>query len=323
MVRVEQAVQVGNRLEGVVEAAVEQVDEIADEPTTEREGRARRTPPIEAVGATHPGRVRQRNEDAFDIVLDQGLAMVADGLGGHPAGDIASRMAVQEVAEHMRELDPDPTQPNLNDADALPHASIALLRRSVQQANAAIHAAGHRYPVVSGMGTTFAALLIVRAHAIIVHVGDSRVYRLRDGELSALTEDDSMAAEYLRALGDHADPEVVRQHEGTLTRCLGAFADVQVTVRTERRLAGDLFLLCSDGLWTTIPHAILRRILVETPDLSQAVERLVAEANAAGGPDNITAVLVRPLQGDGAGPSSGPASTANPASISTSPPRPG
>ena len=89
--------------------------EIADEPTTEREGRGGSRPgaPIEAVGLTNQGRVRQRNEDAFDIVADIGLAMVADGLGGHPAGDIASRMAVQEVADRMRDLDPDPTQPNL------------------------------------------------------------------------------------------------------------------------------------------------------------------------------------------------------------------
>ncbi len=278
---------------------MEHGQDITDEPTTEREGRAGRKPPIEAAGATHVGRVRQRNEDAFEIVAELGLAMVADGLGGHPAGDIASRMAVQEVAEHMRDLDPDPTQPNLNDAEALPRAAIDLFRMAVQQANAAIHSAGHRYPVVSGMGTTFAAILVVRAHAIIAHVGDSRVYRLRDGELTALTEDDSMAAEYVRALGASADPEVVRQHEGTLTRCLGAFADVPVTVRTERRLPGDLYLICSDGLWTTIPHAILRRILVETPELGELADRLIAEANAAGGPDNITAVLVRPQGSDG------------------------
>ncbi len=293
--------------------------EIADEPTTEREGRGGSRPgaPIEAVGLTNQGRVRQRNEDAFDIVADIGLAMVADGLGGHPAGDIASRMAVQEVADRMRDLDPDPTQPNLNDIDALPRAAIELFRRSVQQANAAIHAAGHRYPVVSGMGTTFVALLIVGAHAIIVHVGDSRVYRLRDGELTALTEDDSMAAEYMRALGESADPEVARQHESTLTRCLGAFADVQLTVRTEVRRPGDLYLLCSDGLWTTVPHPILRRILADTPDLLQAAERLVAEANAAGGPDNITVVLVRPLRGDTATSTTPP--SAEPAPFSSSP----
>lgn len=298
---------------------MDQVDQIADEPTTEREGRSgggagsasagdtsenpavgrpRPKGPIEAYGLSHPGRVRQRNEDAFEIVTDLGLAMVADGLGGHPAGDIASRMAVQEIAEMMRDLDPDPTQPNLNDADALPRAAIDLFRMAVHQANAAIHSAGIRYPVVAGMGTTIAAVLVVRGYAIIAHVGDSRVYRLRDGQLTALTEDDSIAAEYVRLHGENADPEVVRQHEGTLTRCLGAFVDVQVTMRTDRRVPGDVYLLCSDGLWTTVPPAIVRRILVEADDLREATTLLIDEANAAGGPDNITVVLVRPTQWD-------------------------
>lgn len=280
---------------------MEQLHEITDEPTTEREGKAssRGSAAIEAAGLTHPGRVRARNEDAFDVVIELGLAMVADGLGGHPAGDIASRMAVQEFAERMRDLDPDPTQPDLNDLDAVPRAAMDLVRFSVQQANSAIHSAGQRFPVVSGMGTTFAALLVMRSFAIIAHVGDSRVYRLRDGVLTAMTEDDSMAAEYARSFGPAADPEFIRQHEGTLTRCLGAFPEVQVTLRAERRQPGDVWLLCTDGLWTTVEHEKLGRILFETPDPLEAVQRLIEEANLAGGPDNITAVVVRAAGSDG------------------------
>lgn len=294
---------VGTIRVGAAEEFVEQLHEITDEPTTEREGRLGSKPPsgpIDAAGLSHPGRVRARNEDAFEIVSELGLAMVADGLGGHPAGDIASRMAVQEVADRMRDLDPDPTQPDLNDVEAVPRAAMDLVRFAVQQANSAIHSAGHRFPVVSGMGTTFAAVLIMRAFAIVAHVGDSRVYRLREGELRALTEDDSMAAEYMRTLGAAADPEIVRQHEGTLTRCLGAFPEVQVTMRAERRMPGDVYLLCTDGLWTTVPHEQMARILFESPDPVLAVQRLVDDANAAGGPDNITAVVVRPLGGEGA-----------------------
>ena len=270
--------------------------EINDEPTTEREGKAgsaRPPPPVAAAGYSDAGRVRVRNEDAFEMVDELGLAIVADGLGGHPAGDIASRMAVQEVADRMRDLDPDPTLPDLNDAEAVPRAAMDLLRFAVQQANSAIHAAGQRYPVVNGMGTTIAAVLLVRSFAIVAHVGDSRVYRLRDGDLAPLTEDDSMAAEYVRSLGAKADPEVLRLHEGTLTRCLGAFPEVTVTVRAERRTPGDVYLLCTDGLWTTIPHDRLGRILFETTDPALCVRRLIDEANAAGGPDNITAVVVR------------------------------
>lgn len=282
---------------------MEQSHEITDEPTTEREGKLGSRSPsgaIDAAGITHPGRVRARNEDAFEIVAELGLAMVADGLGGHPAGDIASRMAVQEVGDRMRDLDPDPTQPDLTDAEAVPRAAMDLLRFAVQQANTAIHSAGHKFPVVSGMGTTFAAVLVMRAFAIIAHVGDSRIYRLRDGELVALTEDDSMAAEYLRSFGAAADPEVIRQHEGTLTRCLGAFSEVHVTMRAERRQPGDVYLLCTDGLWTTVPHERMARILFEIPDPVHAVHALVDEANAAGGPDNITAIVVRPAGAEGA-----------------------
>jgi serine/threonine protein phosphatase PrpC len=274
-------------------------EQIAEEPTTEREGkaawRAGSVSAVEAAGATHPGRQRAKNEDAFEILADVGLAVVADGLGGHPAGDIASRMAVQEVAEQLRDLDPDPTLPDVNDADALPRATIDMLRAAVKQANRAIHLAGDRFPVCHGMATTIAAVLIARGFAIFAHVGDSRIYRLRDGRLVQLTEDDSMAAEYSRAFGPEADPQILRMQESTLTRCLGIWPDVHVTVRAERRAPGDTYLLCTDGLWTVVPHDTITRIVAETADLAEAAEALIDAANAAGGPDNITAVLLRPI----------------------------
>lgn len=276
--------------------------EIADEPTTERETktgwRAKPSLAIEAAGVTHPGRHRAKNEDAFEILADVGLAMVADGLGGHPAGDIASRMAVQEVAEHVRDLDPDPTLPDINDPEALPRSTIDLVRLAVMQANRAIHTAGDTFPVCRGMATTFASVLVVRGFVILAHVGDSRIYRLRGSRLVQLTEDDSMAAEYSRTLGPDADPEVVRAHEGTLTRCLGAWPEVQVSVRADRRAPGDKYLLCSDGLWTVVPHTTIARVLTDTADLNQAAQILIDLANEAGGPDNITAVVVRPTLGE-------------------------
>jgi PPM family protein phosphatase len=277
--------------------AVEAVDDIGEEPTTDRDIRvayhARPNTPIEAAGATHPGRWRTRNEDAFEILSDIGLSMVSDGLGGHPAGDIASHMAVQEVAEYLRDLDLDPTKPDVN--DALPRATMDLLALAVQHANREIHFAGRRFPVCAGMGSTFAALLVVRGFAILAHVGDSRIYRLRGGRLEQLTEDHSRAAEYVRALGEKADPIVARSQEGALTRCLGAWPRVEVTVAAVPRVPGDLFLICSDGLWGVVPEETITQILREESDVGEAAERLIDEANAAGGPDNITALVVRPF----------------------------
>lgn len=275
-------------------------EDLGDEPTTVRETSAvwhvGALTPIEAAGATHAGRLRARNEDAFGIEEDLGLTMVADGLGGHPAGDIASQMAVQEVAEYMRDLDTEPTLPDVGQP-APPRFTVAALGQAVRHANRAIHFAGRNIPACGGMGTTFAGLLIVRGFAFFAHVGDSRIYRARAGELVRLTDDHSMAAEYLRVHGAGADPMILKQHESTLTRCLGAWPDVQVTLQGEPCAPGDVYLLCSDGLWGTLEHEALERLVVGATDLAEAAERLVEEANAAGGPDNITALLVRPLGG--------------------------
>jgi PPM family protein phosphatase len=277
---------------------VESADDSSEEVTTQREVRRDLRggkPLIEAVGATHPGRLRARNEDAFEIVAPHGLAMIADGLGGHQAGDIAARMAVQEVGEYVREIDLDPTTPDPNDPGSAPRATMEYFRLAIEHANREIHFAGQRYPVCAGMGATLAALLLVRGFAVWAHVGDSRVYLLREGALQRLTEDHTRAAEYRRAQGARADPVVTRRHESTLTRCLGARPEVVVDLACARRVPGDLFLLCSDGLWSVVPETTITRILRETADLGEAAEQLVAEANAAGGPDNITAVVVRPL----------------------------
>jgi serine/threonine protein phosphatase PrpC len=277
---------------------LESAEDSSDAPTTQREQRrdiGAGTPLIEAVGVTHPGRLRARNEDAFEIVTTHGVALIADGLGGHPAGDIAARMAVQEVGEYVRELDLDPTHPNPNDPGSAPRASMDFLGRAVEHANREIHFAGHRYPVCAGMGATVAALLLVRGFAICAHVGDSRIYRLRGGELSRLTEDHTRAAEYRRSQGPNANPAITRKHENTLTRCLGARPAVQVDLSSSQAAPGDLYLLCSDGLWSVVPEPTILRVLRETSDLGEAAERLVAEANAAGGPDNITVIVVRSL----------------------------
>ena len=254
--------------------------------------------PREAAGATHPGRVRARNEDAFGIEEDLGLSMVADGLGGHAAGDVAARMAIQEILRYLREADTDPTPKETEDDDTAPRLTIGFLAEAVKQANKTIHLASRNLPECAGMATTIAAVLLLRGFAFLVHVGDTRIYRLRAGKLVRLTADHSMAEEYLRARGSKADPELVRRTAGTLTRCLATRADVRVAAQLDRCAPGDVYLLCTDGLWGPVDDEAIARAITEARDLKSAAERLVELANEAGGSDNITAVLVRPLLAD-------------------------
>jgi protein phosphatase len=250
--------------------------------------------PIDAAGATHPGRLRERNEDRFGIMLDLGLCVVADGLGGHAAGDIAAQLAIDEAAKYLRDSDPDPTPPVGDPEDTAPRLTIGFLSLAVQHANKAIHLAARINPAREGMGATIAAVLVTGRFAFLAHVGDSRVYRLRAGMLERLTEDHSAAEEYLRQAGPSADPAVAQRRAHLLTRCLGTRADVRVSMRFERFEPGDLYLLCTDGLWGVVEHETIARTMTEAQDMQSAADRLIDLANEAGGPDNITAILLRP-----------------------------
>ena len=253
--------------------------------------------PFNAAGATHVGQIRPKNEDRFAIVYDLGLCVVADGMGGHAAGDVAAELAIDEVAMYLREAGPDPTPQEKEEEaeETAPRLTIGSLALAVQHANKAIHLAARNEAGCNGMGTTIAAVLVVGAFAFLAHVGDSRVYRQRGGKLQRLTEDHSWANEYLRMHGSGADLHVAKARSHILTRCLGSKADVRVAVRIERFEAGDLYLLCTDGLWNVVEGDAIAQVLSEAGDLPHAASRLVDLANAAGGTDNITAILVRPI----------------------------
>jgi len=251
--------------------------------------------PFDAAGATHAGQLRAKNEDRFAIASDLGLCIVADGLGGQAAGEVAAQLAIDDVATYLREADADPTPQEEEDEDTAPRLTIGFLALAVQHANKAIHLAARNVAACNGMGTTIAAVLFVGAFALLAHVGDSRVYRLRGGKLQRLTEDHSWAEEYLRMHGSGADLNIARARSHLLTRCLGSNADVRVSVRVERSEHGDLYLLCTDGLWNVVEGEAIAQVLSEAGDLKHAMNRLIDLANAAGGPDNITAILVRPI----------------------------
>src|SRR5262249_7236110 len=159
------------------------------------------------------------------------------------------------------------------------------------QANGVLYSAGLTNATLRGMGTTIVALLVAGPRVVVAHVGDSRAYRIRGGGLERLTEDHNHAELYLKMRGANADLRVYEDRRSMLTRALGAQPTVRVDVRVEQLAPGDMFLLCSDGLWGCLTHDAMADAIARAPTLKAAVAELVAKANEAGGPDNITAVL--------------------------------
>jgi protein phosphatase len=247
----------------------------------------------EVAGLTHVGMRRSHNEDNLLLLPEQGLFCVADGMGGHSNGEIAARIAVDEVGEFYRHTaqDPDATWPFKMDRsrgydENRLVASIKLANQRILERAAADHR-------LERMGTTVAALSLAGAHAYVAHVGDSRVYSLREGVLRQLTDDHSLLNDVMRARKMTQEEIDAFPHKNVIVRALGMKDAVQVDVARHEPQDGELYLLCSDGLTGMLSDAQIRETLVRTPDLRQACERLVEQANAAGGTDNITVVLVR------------------------------
>jgi PPM family protein phosphatase len=242
---------------------------------------------IESAGCTHPGKQRIKNEDRF--LLDEGLGLfaVADGIGGHPHGDVAAEMALDAVRRYL--ADPDATWPPDTDRGTL------RLAAAVKAANQEIHATVQAEPFGRRMGTTFAGALFEEAGAGIVHAGDSRCYRFRDGVLTRLTDDHTFLNEQLQKGVPREIAEAVPFGD-VLTRAVGIHERLDVTARFEPVLPGDLFLLCTDGLSKPVEREEIAAILAEAGDLGAAAERLVLRANDRGGPDNVTVVLARALE---------------------------
>jgi len=250
--------------------------------------------PLEACGYTHPGGHREDNEDAFGVFLDQRLFVVADGMGGRASGDVASRLAVDELEDFLcnhRKM-PSGTWP-LPPQRSIP-LNANLLRVGLKVVNEKMRAAARTDPALHRMGATIAALVVGDAQITVGHVGDARVYRLRKGALSRLTRDHSVLEE-MRAAKAALTPEAITAMapSNVVTRALGSKDDLEPTVYVNSYGPGDLYLLCSDGLWGCVDDARITAIMTGCADLEQACQSLLDAANAAGGPDNVTAVLVR------------------------------
>ncbi|HUG40261.1 MAG TPA: PP2C family serine/threonine-protein phosphatase [Longimicrobiales bacterium] len=233
------------------------------------------------AGLTNQGRVRERNEDALLQRPERGLFAVADGMGGHAAGDVASRVAVDVLDEHTLAAGRDPGRADL--ASAIGAAHRAILR------------AARAEPQLHGMGTTLTALRIGSdGSCTIAHVGDSRAYRLREGSFEQLTRDQTWVQEQVEA--GALTPAQARRHPfAAVITCALGIEDVRLDIQLLEPpcAAGDLFLLCSDGLTARLEDEDLADLLAGREDLEEAARTLVDAANAAGGPDNITVLLVR------------------------------
>jgi len=238
---------------------------------------------VYALSQTDTGKRRKQNEDSFLVLEGESVYVVADGMGGHRGGQYASKLAVKTVGGAFE----------AKSFDAPPHADIPLeaseLARAMQMANAAIFHEAKMRPELTGMGTTLCAARFTRdmRRLYLGHVGDSRCYRLRDGVMKQMTNDHTMA-----------DYGVAGPEGAHLSRALGVWPTVPIDMVMAEPKLGDVYLLCSDGLTKMVPDTTIATQLLHEEDPKAAVERLVFFANAAGGKDNITIILLRVVEAD-------------------------
>ncbi len=240
----------------------------------------------QAFGITHPGRVREHNEDAFCIAKDKGLFMVADGLGGCNAGEVASQTAIDAVMENFA-----------NHKMALILGMPAIIRcqmeTSVQYAHSRIRQKGQETPEYQGMGTTMVLACLQGATLHLASVGDSRAYIINAAGISRLTRDHTIAAEMVRSGQPGAAEAMNIPLFSSLTQDLGAGFPIDPEYSRHTLSKGDIVLLCSDGLWKMLDDARICRTVLASRDLEAAGKKLVERANNAGGRDNITVVLLQ------------------------------
>jgi PPM family protein phosphatase len=227
--------------------------------------------------ATDKGQVREGNEDAY--LVEPPLYAVADGMGGHRGGEVASQLALETIADLFRKGD-------------------VPLAEQVRQANRAVFERSGEDRAVAGMGTTLTAALVQRELAHVMHVGDSRAYLLRAGTLRQLTEDHTLVNRMVKAGEITPEEAEIHPHRNVITRSLGTEADVDVDEQDVGLLDGDRLLLCSDGLTGMLSEGQIQAILEAATSAQEAADRLVRAANRAGGVDNITVLVLAIAEGE-------------------------
>ena len=246
-------------------------------------------------GDTNVGIKRTRNEDNLLKMSEESLFCVADGMGGHSSGEVASQIAVEGIANFYRAThqDEDITWPYKMDKNR-PYDENRFIM-SVKLANLRIFEASQREPRYRGMGTTVAGINFVDdgATVLVAHVDDSRVYRLREGQIGQVTEDHSLLNDYIKAKKLTQEEIANFPHKNVIVRALGMKETVLVDLSRHEVHPGDIFLMCSDGLNGMISDAVIQETLSTFPDLDEAVHKLIERANEAGGMDNVTVIMTR------------------------------
>jgi PPM family protein phosphatase len=234
---------------------------------------------------------RKMNQDHLGSWPELGLFVVADGMGGHNAGEVASHLAVETIRAFIAESasSPDITWPFGLEVKISIEAN--RLTTAVRLANRKIYHEGANSPDLSGMGTTVVAALVAGDRITIVSVGDSRMYRLREGALEQLTKDDTWLASVLgEKQAEDADPQHPLRH--VLTSVVGTKDDVKPAAREERLISGDRFVMCSDGVHGKLDHTALTALLATAPSASDGAQTIVSEALTRGTSDNATALVI-------------------------------
>jgi serine/threonine protein phosphatase PrpC len=238
------------------------------------------------------GLKRANNEDRFVADPSLGLYVVCDGMGGSNAGEIAGTLAVEAIHAHLAEADRDADLPLIGPCNATVSAQANRLASAIRAANDAVHRESWSRPDYAGMGTTVVAALLREEVLAIAHVGDSRLYLVRDGTIQALTTDHSWVAEQLLK-GFITEEEAERSpRRNIVTRALGVESSVDVELVEVPVKGGDMLLLCSDGLTRGVRPSSILHILSGSEDLPTMSDRLIAMANEAGGDDNTTVIIV-------------------------------
>jgi serine/threonine protein phosphatase PrpC len=247
-----------------------------------------------AAGLSDVGLQREHNEDSFVVLKEYDLFVVADGMGGHRAGDVASKIATETISEFFRTTaNEDVTWPFHFDTNLSEEENRLLT--GIRVANRQIFERSTRSREYHGMGTTVVGAMFSpkKQRMYIGHVGDSRCYRVREGQIQQLTRDHSLINDYLLAMPDLTDEQKSELPKNVITRALGMQDHVVVDLQHDDPKQGDVYVLCSDGLSGMVSDDDMRQIVGSTNDIRDACRRLIQRANERGGEDNITAVLIK------------------------------
>lgn len=253
------------------------------------------------AGKTDPGKVRERNEDSIGLLPEHGLLVVADGMGGHNSGEVASGLAIDTILSFAKKMlgsdktiVPEGGDPKLS-------APARQLVHFIRSANTVIFEKSRAFAKDHGMGTTVVAALTGPDSISVAHVGDSRLYLMRGGSLQRLTEDHSLVMDQVKH-GLITEEQAEKSHlQNILTRALGTEEKVEVDVQDHPVMTGDIFMLCSDGLTKMVTEREMAEVLSSPGTPQSWTDRFIEMANAAGGVDNVTVAIAQATQGKSGG----------------------